>query len=223
MKFTIDSQHREYFRQHLAIEFDDLLASAQLKKLTKALFLVLSERMGLDQEKASKATAEQLFMAGRDLWRAHDTVQKVITQRRLAEFASELTGQKTIRLGFDEFFPDPGPKSVFSKIADPYHKLLNKKIVLSEICCLQGVLCGLMLCLEGDGTKADEQLSAFTRVPGNGVYMGPDFLIDFTELYERLGHKYLLIVYSQSSTVYIHQKEDPHGACHETTGIFIWR
>lgn len=211
MKFTLDSSHRDYYLQHRAIEFDALLTPIELKQLKKAVSLSLSERTGFEPEKLSKATPECLFMAGRDLWRTHEALKKIILQRRLAEIAAELTEKKPIRIGFDELFPETGTPDVVSTLKDPYHLLLNKKRLLSEICCLQGILCGLMLCLEGDATPSDEKLSPFSRLSGNGVFLSPDFPIDFKELYERPAHTYLLIVYCQDSALYIYQPDDPHG------------
>jgi hypothetical protein len=151
-------------------------------------------------------TPEKIFITGRDLWRSHEAIRKVVTQKRLAQIASELTEQKPVRLGFDELFSDPGS----IKMQDSYHQLLEKKMKLSDITSLQGTICGLMLCLQGSGVQPCEVPTAFSTTAGNGIFLSPDFVIDFQELYERQGYLYILIVYCQSSTVYIHQSLDPH-------------
>lgn len=198
MKYTIDSNHRDYFLEHQAIEFDALIDPIKLSSLHQALSRVLDTPY-----------SDKIFIQGRDLWRSSDFIRKVVTQKKLAQIASDLTEKKIIRLGFDELIPTPGSTPGSNNATDPYHNLLDKKIKLAEFTGLQGVLSGLVLCLQGGGAEA-LGVTPFSTQPGNGVFLGPDFEIDFKELYERPGYLYFLIVYCQSSTVYVYQANDPH-------------
>jgi len=199
MKQTSDSQHRNYFNQHQLVEFEQLLIPAQLQQLKGAVSIALTEKTG------AEATPQKLFEGGRDLWRAHDNVRKIVGFKDLARIASELLEQSTIRLGYDMFFPGVD--------------LMGRTMTLQEMSSLQGVICGLMVCLEGStSSETEETPSIFARKAGNGVYFRPELLIDFSELNNRPGHSYLLIVYVQASTVYIFQENDPHAHAMKSLG-----
>lgn len=198
MKYTIDSNHREYFLQHQAIEFDALLDSPKLQTLNQIIGQIVNQ-----------SSPEKQFVQGRDLWRQNEFIRKIVMQKKFARIASELTEQKIIRLGYDQLIPAPIAPILFGNSADPYYNFLNKTMMLSEFSGLQGTVCGLLLCVQGVGLEAGGE-SPFSTIMGNGVFISPDCVIDFKELYNRPGYLYFLIVYCQSSTVYIHQNHDLH-------------
>jgi hypothetical protein len=53
--------------------------------------------------------------------------------------------------------------------------------------------------------------SVFTEVPGNGVFFQPTHPIQFSSLFEKRGGSYLLLVYTQQTSVYLLQQKDPQG------------
>jgi len=200
MKFAIAKEHREYFRLNQTLELENLLNINQLGQFKQGIQFALSRRLKLRPDQITNQQSSQLFRNGRDLWRSHDPIKKTICNPSYAEVFSELVDQKTIRLGYDQLFPA-------QQLGDGafYTDFLQNPRYLSEFSCIQGVLGGLMLCIEGDATVASR--SIFSATPGNGVFFGEDYLIEFEQMLP--DHTYLLIVYTKKTSVYIANREDP--------------
>jgi hypothetical protein len=214
MKFTIDFQHREFFIKNHFIEFDHLVPPDQLESFQHRLHALLIKRQKKDSTKKSPLSAKDLFMAGYDVWRDEDVLRKFVTNKVFAEIAAELCEKKPLRLAFDQYFPSNS--KTISKEKSEYASLLHKKSTLANFSPVQGVVCGLMLCLSGEEKKNDEtsqhspELSLFSETPGNGVYFDQDAIINFEEWSSKENHDYLLIVYSIEKAVYIMQPDNPH-------------
>lgn len=218
MKYTIIGDHRDYFQKNHAIEFEELLTQSQLSDLDESIDEVLAGRLQIAQKNLAAQTPHSLFMAGRDLWRTHISIRKIVTSARLAHIASELIEIKPLRLGYDQFFSGGSLRWTYGQENHPYSQLLSEVHSLADISCLQGVLCGLMLCLsfshEGQSIQlpkdAEAPLNIFCSKPGSGVYFDPSSPIDFSQLTHRKGDRYLLITYVQPSSVYLLKENDIH-------------
>lgn len=207
MKFAIASEHRDFFQKQRTIEFENLLTEKQMSALTEGVENALLERLGVDPQ---SATPGKQFIIGHDLWRSSAQVKKIIMQRQLAQCAADLTEASALRFGYDQLFPELRGRTYRSAISDAYHQLLNHPATLNGISSLQGIACGLMLCLQGDHTGHAETGSVFTTVPGNGVFIHPDFVLDFQYLMQHPMQRYLLIVYTNSKAFYSRNDADPH-------------
>ncbi len=202
MKFAVHFQHRDYFNKQGFIEFQDLLSPAQLDPLNHSIQEVLAQRMNIPVIGLSEAQPQLLFLQGYDLWRSNPTIRKTVASPKLAEIASELTQQQPLRLGFDEYFPSPLN----------YLELL-KQGDLNGLSCIQGIVCGLMLCLKGPAVESPTTAAAssiFSRIPGHAVFFHPTSPIDLQELGSNSEYAYLLITYVKSNAVYTFQPNDPH-------------
>lgn len=222
MKFSISNEHRHYFQKKLAIEFEGLLTQEQAKELQTACHETLSARLGTTR-KIKDQSDDQLFLAGHDLWRSQDFIKKIVTQRLLAEIASELIERKPLRLGYDQFFLCP-TQTYQGLVASPLINFLQQQPTIKEISCINRILCGVMLCLTGAKGKdildvshmEDPQsllippVNLFSTVSGNGVFFHPDARIDFQELLKHPGQNYLMIIYTQAVAQYMLQEADPH-------------
>ncbi len=220
MKFAVTSEHHDYFLAHQAIEFEELLTPTQLKQLQDGVLSVLGQRMGGKRALLDKATADEHFIIGRDLWKDSAAIRKIVTHVRLATLAAELVDEKTLRLGYDTYLPAPEIPLSSNDFPDPFHRLLLESRPLSTHWSIQGVVCGLMLCLKGSG-ESQEKLTVFSRQPGHGVFFSPDYPIEYPELYQRRGHAYLLIVYAKSNSVYIRQEDDPQDLAFKAVGYTL--
>ncbi len=145
-------------------------------------------------------------------------MKKIILSRSLSGIASELVEQKPLRFGYDSFFPavtkTPGRNS--------YETFLQTTPTLQEMSCIQGVLCGAMLCLSGndvvevtDSQELDNDTdvvttSIFSKIPGNAVFFAPDWPLPLHEIFQNPGFTYLLIVYTKDNAVYLAEQGDPH-------------
>lgn len=215
MKFSIASDHREFFQVNKAIEFEGILTQDQLEQLINAVELVLSARLNISSKEISNKDPYRLFTVGRDLWRSNESIRKIVTNPHLTEIASELFGKKMMRLGYDQFLPS----QVKQFLIEPdemhtYSNLLQKKTSLKDISALQGVIGGMMICLRSDTfqnheTDAAQAITIFPLQSGNIVFFSADALMDFSQLTQTAATSYLMIVFVQTNSVYIMQQSDP--------------
>lgn len=195
MKFALASEHRDFFRKNKLIEFDDVLDEEQLQALQASIDAIMAARL-----KVAKKFLEQMpidfFHSGRDLWRDSDIGRKIALSRYLADVAAELIEQKPLRIAYDQLIVAGD---------DPY--LPSKTLI--EMSCMQGILGGLMLCLK-EGENNDKQISLFSNKAGSGVFFAADVVVDFHELSKHSGQRYLMIVYTHSTSVYAPNFSDPN-------------
>jgi len=210
MKFSVSYEHRQFFQKQQHIEFDGLLTASQLVELKQAIESTLALRLAVEESSVHRQSADKLFMEGHDLWRANEAIKKIDMNSILAGIAAELVETKGLRLGYDQFLPDLSRRSYVTKGERPLENFLKSAHTLNEMSGLQGIACGLILCLS-EPLKPELVATehCFTQIPGNGVYISPDFAIDFQKLIPQQG-TYLLIVYTEASAYYILNEGDPH-------------
>lgn len=216
MKFTISREHKKFFEERRAIEFEALLEKPQIEQLNAELQAALAKRLSLKVSRLAAQSPENLFRAGRDLWRIDAGVKKLVANTRFAEIAAQLTGQRIVRLGYDQYFPSPMHSIFPLENESAYAQLLQTQRSLEAISALQGIVCGLMLCLNDSDTVSDEQhdanaetIKVFSDIAGNGFFFAPSATLDFQNLYKRVGQNYLLIVYTHGKAVYVFNQSDP--------------
>jgi hypothetical protein len=199
MKFAVDSAHRDFFKNHRMIEFASFFSPEQIEQLYQLIRHSLSSRLNLE-----KASSAQLFMAGRDLWRTDDALRKLVAKSKLADIAADLTEERAIRLGYDQYLPPPPLHLDKADPDQPYIKLLQRQeTTLEAISSFEGLLCGVMIGLQ-PAPHQDSPL--FPILPGHVVYFDPTAPLNLA-----LGKgEYLLIVYTRAKAIYILQPDDPH-------------
>jgi len=221
MKFAVIGVHRDCLRKQGWIEFDELLTSAQLSIINTQTAAVLANRVNQPVGRIYEIEAEEIFSVGRDLWRDSQPLKKIVLSRTLAEVASELIEHKPLRFGYDLLLPSPAKSILYNH--GSLSALLSKAPTLDEISCIQGVRCGLILCIkagqqpvknesqnESQNESESEIKPFFPSQVGNGVFFRPDIPIPFTELADHPGSLYLLLVYTENKAVYRMQTNDPH-------------
>lgn len=211
MNFTVIREHREFFRKHHWIECEGVISADELKRLSENIPHVLDERTGAKASPYIKAFDKNSFDIGHDLWRGLPVLKKIILGRGLAGIAGELVEQKPLRFGYDSLYPavtkTPGRNA--------YETFLQTTPTLQEMSCIQGVVCGAMVCLSGSGeaeVMGDEEAptTLFSRTPGNAVFFAPDWPLPLHEMFQNPGYTYLLIVYVKEKAVYLAEQGDPH-------------
>lgn len=202
MRFASASEHRDFFRKQHLIEFEDLLSEAQLKLLLAAIDSTLASRLKTYSKKAMQLSAMDLFMAGRDLWRSSEAIKRVVLAKQLAEMVFDLMEIKPLRLGYDQLI-------AVNSLEDQSLVGLEPKS-LQAMSCLQGVLCGIMLCLSSSANSDSPQTSLFPNKAGNAVFFSAEVEIDFKLLNQHLGQRYLLIAYTQPTALYVSNPCDPN-------------
>ena len=218
MHFSVNKEHRDFFRNNSWIECDDIITSKEQNFLSQGINNALSIRLKMKPSTISQLSPGQIFSVGRDLWREDPLLKKILLRRNLAEIASELTEQKPLRMGYTTLFHS----NYFAEkeSLDPlYTPFINSNPTLSEISNIQGVVCGALLCvslakeeslLNSETEILNDPSTLFTKKAGNGIFFSPEWPLPLHELKQRAGYTYLLIVYTQARAVFIKQELDPH-------------
>lgn len=229
MKFTVAKEHRDFFRKHFRIEFNNLLSAEQCHQLMAERLVVLSERLNVSKANFKTTSASSQFMAGFDLWRGNAILKKIILQKSLAEICAELLEVRTLRMGYDQLIPAL-PNVAVSAPDDPYCNWLSQTLPLQDISSIQGIMAGLIVCIKApepvnepvNPETTSEALEAEVIIPpivtpslfsttlGNGVYFSPETPLDFSDFVARSGYTYLLITYTKGISVYCKKDSDPH-------------
>jgi len=200
MKFAIVSEHRNYFERYQKVELEGFFSQQQLEKFSLAVEGAISSRFSVPQDKFCHLTYDKQFKAGRDVWREDLAVKKWVTSSSLAEIASELTHVRPLRLCYDQFIPSRISPQIF---------LSNSEKTLETISCIQGVLCGIMVCLKG--FCHPKEGSIFPSKAGNAIIFSSTKAIDFSELQTFPEDVcFLLITYSSKNSVYMRNDADTH-------------
>jgi hypothetical protein len=208
MKFSITNEQLSFFHQEGAIEFEGLLNTNEAASLYRSVQEGIAIRLSLSPLEVGRLRPDELYIVGRDLWRSNDEIRKIISHRRFGEMASQLINTKLLRLGYDQYFPGPKPITSLDKV---YQQLLSPGKTLHSYGSIQGVLCGLMLCIAGTKSPSNSSnLKIFSSVSGNGVFFIPSLSIDLTDLFNHMGQDYYLIVYANAKSVYTLNREDAH-------------
>lgn len=206
MKFAIDSNHRDFFEKNHLIEFEAFLDTKHLDLLSRHIQTVLDSKLG-----GTDISSESRFMAGRDLFREDSMIRKLLSNRQWAQIVSQLTDVKPIKLGFDQYIPALPSQEILEYYQTPYIHLVRNKFNLQEMSSLQGVVCGLMLCLKDtDKNNFLEKPTLFPGKKGHAVFFGPLAPIDFEDLRNSDACSYFLIVYTRANAVYILNPKDPN-------------
>lgn len=226
MKFAVAKEHRDFFHKNFRIEFNHLFSIEQCNQLMIERSMILSERLNVSKTKLKHVSANDQFMAGFDLWRGNASLKKIILQKKLAEIAAELLEARALRIGYDQLIPPLSAAALLTP-DDPYRTWLSKKLTLQEISSIQGLMAGLIICIQApqvmDDTVNSETISKtkavgsqiaipslFTTSLGNGVYFSPNVPLDFSDLAARKDYTYLLITYTKGTSVYYKNDNDPH-------------
>lgn len=216
MKYVVDKEHRSFFQKEGKIEFDGIFTIEQLAFLNEAIDQALVAKSSPQQSKLTKCSEEQLFMAGRDLWRDQEELRKFITHGRLTETVAELVEQRPLRIAYDQFFP-ACPARLFD---NAYIQFLRQSGSLNDVSCIEGIICGVMIPLNKpvktieppvtDINTPSENLDVFSSQMGNAVFFQSSKPIDWEHLLKHTGQRYLLVAYAELNATYRLQVRDPH-------------
>ncbi|KAF3362834.1 hypothetical protein PHSC3_000576 [Chlamydiales bacterium STE3] len=202
MKFSLEYLQRDFYRKNKALELEGLLPSQRLAQLQEGIQDISLDLLPKNQSAFSQ---KSYFSKARDLWRGNAKVKKIVTSHNLVELAYQLTSEKPIRLAFDQLLP------ALETSKDPTdYPSFYKKETVQKLSAIQELLSLLIICVEGEGRAPDFAASdPFPSTPGNGVYLSPEYEIDFQKLYSRKNQTFLLIGYAKKISQYFRIEEDP--------------
>jgi hypothetical protein len=218
MRYILLSEQKKLFQRCGSIAFEGLWNHEQVANIHNALQNVLVMRLGIIHAALPQATAEQCYSVGRDVWRSNTLLKKSVTSESLAELATELFDRRPLRLAYDQYLLPWREMSSRRGVELPlYNQLVQKCETLEATSSIQGILGGVILCLEApvivpeseETAVVDEQIVAWPKQAGDGVFFKAQAKIDFTYLQRPHCGSYLMITYCRNDSVYIMQPGDP--------------
>jgi len=215
MNYSVSKEHLDFFYHHRFIEFEDLLSTEEADLLKKNLDESIAKRLNLSPNDLIDLSPFETYKAGRDLFRDNPTIKKFSLKRKFAEITSQLMKKKPIRIAYDQALYSPATHYPQSNLP----KLFSEDVTLAEISCFQGLVCGLILCL--NETRPSQNINASvdktlpTLLPiaqkkGNGVFFKPDTPLSLFQLFQETYQNHLLIAFGEDNLVYKLQSNDPN-------------
>ncbi len=210
MRFAIVGDHREHFRRHGWVEFEELLTKEDVSALNGMVDAVMSKRLGVRAGELALGASEAL-QHGRDLWRDDPQIRKIVCRRRFAEVASNLLERRSMRLAYDQLLVRGSLHHEEGKPSD----ILSSISTLSEVSAVQGVVGALILSLKGEAGLSDSAAPFLPSAPGFGLFLSAAHPIQWKSLLEddflgEASSRYLMIVYAEAKALYILNTRDPH-------------
>lgn len=213
MKFAIAKEHRDFFQKKGWVEFENFLTSLQVKTLNQAIDHVLALSLKIKEHELRKASPQDCFLKGHDLWRKDKTIQKIAHSPHFAEIGSELIQKKPLRLAYDQLLPyQEENQEIFSKSSCSYNKFLNQVNSLETVSCIRGMACGLIIALK-DGENVQKQtdgIDIFPQRSGQAIFFQVSALVNWNYLFHHVGQSFYLITYAYNSAYYQLNIQDPH-------------
>lgn len=195
MKQHLAREHLHFFETTGFLELENLL-SAKKAAETKA------KAEGLLSATPCNS-AEERYCAERDLWRRDPLIKSVSCAHSFAEFASELSKEKSVRLAFAHFHSSSFPVKT---------SLLPAKTTLLGISSIQPLSIGLLLNLSENSIHEFQEQEIFCPLPknpGDGIFFSAKIPIDLQRLLQTPQFSFLLLAYSPKKAIYSPQKIDP--------------
>lgn len=213
MRWTVSNQHFDFFLQNRFIEFEGLLNEKQIEELTSLCERGLCKRLHCAKESLMKKSPDAIYLKGHDLFRESAELQKLECLPKLAAIAAELTRETHLRLGYDQILKSTTKEISSSETA--FLKWFSKPPSIEQISSLQGVICGLLICLNDETCEPQEEKTIEIKCPlprkaGSATFIHPSLALPINQLYTSNQAIYLLITYIGPRAVYIHQENDPH-------------
>lgn len=202
MKLAVVLEHHVFFRQNGYIEFEELISPRLLEELKEQI------KNSLNKKIEKNPSPEKFFLEGRDLWRENESLKKIIFQPSFATIAAELVAQRPLRIAYDQFFPELTSRTTL------YKNFVSTPRSLNEFSSLDGIACGMLLCLS---QKENSSYPTLLK-PGNALFFRADCPMDFNELVQRPNSSYHMIAYSKERSIYEKQDIDPHAYAFKDLG-----
>lgn len=205
MKIAVSSEQKRFFERHQIIELEGLLSPQAFANLKQAVFATLALRLNTEESKLNRNSAQQLFCAGRDIWRTHAEVRKIITSSSIGELLYDLMDSRPIRLAYDQVLPCQ--RIVQLDAAEPAHyaELTKYNTTMEEISSIQGVLGAIIFCIDGPYAAVD----GWPSQPGNALVVTGKAILSLSSLQAVSGGIYYAVVYARDKALYIQSSSDP--------------
>ena len=190
MRFALTKDHLDFFYRNHYIEFEDLLTIEEVFSLEDAIEEVLTKRMGESRD------PKKVYLAGSHCWQDDPRITKVALNPHLAEIASQLTKERTLRLASSQILSGGLSEK----------KVFDESLPLENLCSIQKVSCGLILHLSSSEELEDPQ----PKKPGSATFFSTRLPISFDYLTKTSQLTQLFLIYSVENSLYTLTPTDPH-------------
>ncbi len=213
MKYSTAKEHRDFFQKQGWIEFEGLIPEEQLISVNAAIEQVLGERLIISPSGLKSLSSEQRYVHGHDLWRSHPVLKKFVSNTRFAEIVSELIEKKPLRLGYDQLLPSSQDNPFTDKSEHVYLHFMEQISTLQNVSCLLDVVCGFIVSLNDCKKVREEPVAGadvFPSQAGRVIFFKPELDVNWAQIQEHMGQKFYMVVYTQMTSHYQLQPQDPH-------------
>jgi hypothetical protein len=199
MRFLISPSQIAYFQQNGLIEFHHLLGKEEARRGFISCDQLLQKRLGIDPADLVYTPQDNLTAVSVDAFREDAFLQKIATRRPFAEIVYQLTKKNPLRLAFDCV--------IYTN--EKENPLFIEKRAIQDYFCVQGLAAVLLLRL----SFLKQERTYEDPVPkeiGNGIFIKPETLIDFSSLFSLPSQMFYLIGYSESKSLFTPNLQAPH-------------
>lgn len=193
MRFKVTGDHRKVLEKQRYIEFEDVFSTDELEKVSQHIDVVLGQRT---RRLIETASCEELFRAGRDLWRDDSILKNFVSNRGVAQLAAELFQQKTLCLAFDQSLRT----TLRAGFSGATPATVQKKS------CIQPLAGAVLVQLSGQSHSA----SILPKKRENAVFIAPQLTLPWEIFFQEPQSSFLLIGYASQKALYVCEKSDPN-------------
>lgn len=186
MHWTVSTQHKDFFQENHSIIFDELINEETL--------ILLKEDL---RHEIQKLGPNAFAYSGKDLCSKITSLNKFCSNKQWAKIFGELSLQKNIRFGYTQVFYPQKTSSISLK-----NELYPPSCTIQEASSIQGCLGGILFPLND---AASQEIAK----PGSALFFNKNYLIPFDVFSKDETAIFLMIVYCEKNSVYVHNINDP--------------
>jgi hypothetical protein len=186
MHWTVTTQHKDFFQENHSILFDELITLESL--------IALKEEI---RHEVQKLGLTAFSMSGKDFTQKIASLNKFSLNKQWAKIFAELLMLKHLRYGYTQLIY---PQKTSSLSLNKNLKVAARQNI-QEISSIQGCLGGVIFCL-------DESFHEELPKPGSALFFDKEYPIPFDLLKDVDQGMFLMIIYCEKNSVYIHNDKD---------------
>jgi hypothetical protein len=201
MRFALNSDHKEFYTKNGFIEFEELLDAHSVAALQQEIDATLCTRLKTSSIRMAELPRTAIFESGFDLWRDNSAIKQSLFKTTFTEIAAQLFQANLLRVAFDQYI-DTGPGS---------ESPLKEPLSLNAFSCANPLSGALIIRLsETPIDPCDPQVCPIPSHAGSAIFLSPDKVIPWAELFSQKDLRLLILAYASKRTFYRLEKNDPH-------------
>lgn len=218
MRYDLPPKLVSFYKDKGFIELENLLSEEELYEISRECDSLLKQKLKSHNLALSEVSLKTSFQEGWNLHEDSPILQKFISQKKLIEIVSQLTGLNKLKVGFTQVF------RTFDKTQSESDETLPPIFYhytsLDDVSCLQGLQIGCMIHLVSERAISQDPLVDIEHAKGilHPLPMHPKSITFFNSKFPfsldplpDFSHQlYLLVTFGRENMVYVDQPKDPH-------------